>query len=264
MDFVFFSMATFWNVVFAFAILIGSWWLSGIARHQIQSAGLRYEALDDTLFNFLSSLARYAILALGAIFVLNRFGIQTTSLVAIIGAAGLAIGLALQGTLSNIAAGIMLMIFRPFKLGDYVEAAGVSGTISDVKLFTTELTTLDNLLTIVPNAQIWGSVIVNYSTLSERRLSQVFSISYEDDINKAMAVVREVVEADERVLTSKDVFVGVTNLGDSSVDLTLRAWCASSDYFAFKCDMLQKIKQAFDENDITIPYPTQLIFRKSI
>jgi small conductance mechanosensitive channel len=264
MDFVFFSMATFWNVVFAILILIGAWWLSGVARHQIQAAGLRYEALDDTLFNFLSSLARYAILALGAIFVLNRFGIQTTSLVAIIGAAGLAIGLALQGTLSNIAAGIMLMIFRPFKLGDYVEAAGVGGTVSDVKLFTTELTTLDNLLTIVPNAQVWNSVIVNYSTLKERRLSQVFSISYEDDINKAMAIVREVVEADERVLTSKDVFVGVTNLGDSSVDLTLRAWCASSDYFAFKCDMLQQIKQAFDENDITIPYPTQLIFRKSI
>lgn len=264
MEFVLFSMTTFWNVVFAILILIASWWISGIARHQIQSAGLRYEALDDTLFNFLSSLARYTILALGVIFVLNRFGIQTTSLVAIIGAAGLAIGLAFQGTLSNIAAGIMLMIFRPFKLGDYVEAAGIGGTVTDVKLFTTELTTLDNLLTIVPNAQVWGSVIVNYSTLPERRLSLVLSISYEDDINKAMSVVRQVVEDDERVLTSKDVFVGVTNLGDSSVDLTLRAWCASSDYFGFKCDMLQQLKQAFDEHDITIPYPTQLVLKKAL
>lgn len=262
MDTGFFSMATLWNVVFAILILIATYWLSGFVRQQVIKLGKAYEALDDTLFNFLGSLARYAVIAVGLIFVLGRFGIETTSLVALIGAAGLAIGLALQGTLSNIAAGVMLMIFRPFKLGDYITAAGHSGSVSDVKLFTTELTDVENVLTIIPNAEIWGSAIVNYSHYSQRRIGMTFGISYDSDINAAMQLIETALNNDSRVISDKGLFVGVTNLGDSSVDITVRAWCASEDYWGLKFDTLKLVKEQMDATGIDIPYPTQTLINK--
>jgi small conductance mechanosensitive channel len=173
------------NVLYAGAILVAAFWLSGWVRGQVERIGRRYEEVDETLFSFLGSVARYAVLAVAVIFVLGRFGIQTTSLVALIGAAGLAIGLALQGTLSNLAAGVMLVAFRPFKNGDYIGAAGQSGTVRAITLFTTELVTPDNVLIIVPNGDIWASAITNFSAFDSRRCDLVFGVAYGADLKTA-------------------------------------------------------------------------------
>ena len=244
------------NVLVAAAILVGAFFLSGIAKRQINRLGLKYEELDDTLFLFLASLAKYAILAVAFVFVLSRFGIQTTSLVALLGAAGLAIGLALQGTLSNLAAGVMLLGFRPFKIGDYVEVGGHSGTVKAITLFTTEIATVDNIQITIPNGDIWASSIRNYSYYNKRRCDIVIGVSYDTDLKKAEAALRKVIEADERALPEPAPFVKVTNLGDSSVDFTLRVWAMSSDYANMKFSLLREIKEEFDRQRVDIPYPT--------
>jgi small conductance mechanosensitive channel len=249
------------NVAVAGGIIIGALFLSGLVAKQIRRAADRYEQLDDTLFGFFASLARYAILTIAGIFVLGQFGIQTTSLVALIGAAGLAIGLALQGTLSNLAAGVMLLIFRPFKLGDFINAGGQSGTVKSIDLFTTELSTPDNVQIIVPNGDIWSGSITNYSAYDTRRVDLVFGVSYGSDLQAAEAILRAQVDADERIHTTPAPFVQVTNLGDSSVDFTLRLWCDAGDYWAIKFDMTRNVKDAFDAGGIDIPFPTQTVIK---
>ncbi len=244
------------NVLVAAAILVGAFWLSGIAKRQINKLGLKYEELDDTLFLFLASLAKYAILAIAVVFVLSRFGIQTTSLVALLGAAGLAIGLALQGTLSNLAAGVMLLGFRPFKIGDYVEVGGHSGTVKAITLFTTEIATSDNIQIIIPNGDVWSASIRNYSFYDRRRCDIVIGVAYDTDLKKAEAALRKVIDADKRALQDPEPFVKVTNLGDSSVDFTLRVWALSSDYGALKSALLWGIKEELEAQGIEIPYPT--------
>ena len=189
----------------------------------------------------------------------SQCGIETTSLIAVFGAAGLAIGLALQGTLSNVAAGVMLLIFRPFKVGDFVEAGGTAGTVKGITLFVSELATPDNVQILVPNSQVWGTIVKNYSHHETRRVDLVMGIDYADDIDKAQTVVERVVKADSRVLADPAPMVVVGNLGESSVDLTIRVWCQSGDYWPLKFDLTKTLKQEFDKEQLSIPFPQQTV-----
>lgn len=251
------------NVLVAIAILIGAFWLSGFAKKMIKKLGESRPELDDTLFGFLGSAVRWIILAFAAIFILGRFGIETTSLVALVGAAGLAIGLALQGALSNLAAGVMLLIFRPFKVGQFINGAGHSGTVKNIDLFTTELATPDNVQIIIPNSQIWSSSITNFSAHDTRRVDCVFGVSYGANLAEAERIIREKIDADERIHTDPAPFVAVTNLGDSSVDFTTRVWCNAGDYWGIKFDLTRGVKEAFDDGAIDIPFPTQTVIHQN-
>jgi len=245
------------SVLGALAIIVGGFILAGWARNRIVGLTQRYARLDATLFNFLGSLVRYTILAFMALFVLNTFGIQTTSIVALIGAAGLAVGLALQGTLSNVAAGVMIIMFRPFKNGDFVEVAGQSGTVKEISLNFTEVSSIGNVQVIIPNSQIWGNVISNYSTYDTRRAEWVFGVSYSADLKKAETIIRDTIMSDPRSKPDPAPFVQVNNLGDFSVDFLVRVWCASSDFFQYQADMKRAVKEALDEGGIDIPFPTR-------
>lgn len=249
------------NALLAGAILVVGYAISGWVRNLIVDQSRRHRQLDDTLFVFAGSVVRYAIIAITVIAVLARFGVQTASLVAMLGAAGLAIGLALQGTLSNVAAGVMLMIFRPFRLGQYIEAGGHAGTVKEVGLFTTELATPDNVQIIVPNAAIWSGSIVNYSHHDTRRVDLVFGVSYDSDLKTAERALRGLIEAEDRILEDPAPFLAVTALNDSSVDFTMRVWCASGDYWGVKFDLTRKAKDALDEAGVDIPFPTTTVIR---
>lgn len=244
------------NVFIAAVILIAAIWFSAFVGKKMRALGKQYEELDETLFGFLASLARYTILVFAIIFVLARFGVQTTSLVALVGAAGLAIGLALQGTLSNLAAGIMLLGFRPFKVGDYIEAAGESGTVVSIRLFTLELVSSDNIQITVPNGDVWSSSIMNYSHYETRRTELVFGVSYDSDLKKAESILHDLVDSDPRSHTDPAPFIKVTNLGDSSVDFTMRVWTDRGDFWDYRCDMKRSVKEAFQAGGIDIPFPT--------
>ncbi|MBO6827256.1 MAG: mechanosensitive ion channel [Sneathiella sp.] len=211
--------------------------------------------VDKTVVHFLGSLVRMSILIVTLLLVLAQFGVQTASLIAVLGAAGLAIGLALQGTLSNVAGGVMLLIFRPMRVGDFVEAAGHSGTVKAVNLFTTELATPDNVQILLPNSSVWGSAIRNFSFHPTRRVDFLMGISYEDDINKAMDVFKGLIAADERAHKTPEPVVVVSNLGDSSVDITVRIWCDAANYWPLKFDLTKAFKEGLDGADISIPYP---------
>jgi small conductance mechanosensitive channel len=184
--------------------------------------------------------------------------------VAILGALTLAIGLSLQGALGNIASGVMIMIFRPYKLGDYVEAAGVAGTVKDINLFQTVLATPDNVQIMVPNSQAIDGVIKNYSGYSTRRVDITFGIDYGDDIDKAIGIIKNIVEADKRIMSDPEPFAKVVNLGDSSVDIATRNWVDAKDYWDVKFDLTKAIKEAFDEQGISIPYPHQVEIVKQV
>lgn len=246
------------NLLLAIGILIVGYMVAGAVKRSIIRMTDKNPRFDRTLSNFFASMARYGILLVVFIAVLNRFGVETTSLVAAIGAAAFAVGLALQGTLSNVASGVMLVFFRPYSLGDFVEVAGVSGSVKDINLFTTELATPDNKTIIVPNGQAWGGVITNYTVKPTRRVDITFSISYDDDISKAMDVIRAHYEADERVHKDPEFFVGVVAHGASSIDIVARAWANTTDYWPVYFDAMKGIKEAFDKNDIEIPYPHQV------
>ena len=245
------------SVLTAILILVVGFVLGRWADRRISGLSKRYSRLDDTLFTFLGNISRYAILTFTILFVLNTFGVQTTSIVAVIGAAGLAVGLALQGTLSNVAAGVMIIIFRPFKLGDFVDVSGVMGTVKSINLNFIELATADNLQVIVPNAKVWGNTITNYSVNETRRASWTFGVGYGSNLGKVEGVIREVLAADPRSLSDPEPFVQVTNLGDSSVDFLVRNWVNRADYWAYWNDITRKMKEAFDENGIDIPFPTR-------
>lgn len=251
------------NAVKALVVLVVGWIVAGMlgrfAKRKVNST----PHMDPTLGNFLASIVKWAVLAIVLVAVMSIFGIQATSIVAILGAASLAIGLALQGTLSNLAAGVMLVIFRPYKLGQYVDIGGTSGTVVDLNLFTTELATPDNVQIIVPNGQSWGSVITNYSAHDTRRVDLVFGIDYGDSADAAMEIILDQARADGRVLADPEPWVRVTNLGDSSVDLTARLWCKSEDYWDLKFGLTKTIKEAFDAKGISIPYPHTVEIKKA-
>ncbi|MEE2944447.1 MAG: mechanosensitive ion channel domain-containing protein [Pseudomonadota bacterium] len=239
----------------ALVVLVVGWTLAGFVSGLVRRKVMASETIDDTIGNFAASIVRWVILLIVAIAVLGIFGIEATSLVAIMGAATLAIGMALQGTLADLAAGFMLILFRPYKLGQFVDVAGTAGTVKDINLFVTELVTPDNVQIIVPNGQAWGSVITNFSHHETRRCDLAFGIDYGDDIEKAKAIITKLAGADSRVLKDPEPWVRVTNLGDSSVDLTARLWCDAADYWELKFGMTQAVKEAFDKEGISIPYP---------
>ena len=247
------------NIIGAIVIILLGFTISGILKRRIQRLAEKHARLDDTLFNFLSNLAGYGVLAFTALFVLNTFGVQTTSIVAVIGAAGLAVGLALQGTLSNIAAGVMIILFRPLKIGDFVEIDGVMGTVKDIALNYTELADMGNVKVIVPNSEVWGNTIHNYSVYSTRRAEWTFGVGYGVNLGKAEEVIRETIMADDRSHTDPEPFIQVNNLGSSSVDFLVRVWCDSSEYFQYQADMKRKVKEALDQADIDIPFPTRTL-----
>ncbi len=250
------------NVLVAILILIAAFVVANWARRRLVRLGEDYAKIDDTLFAFLGSVTRYVILAFAGIFILNRFGVQTASLIAVIGAAGLAIGLAMQGTLSNIAAGVMLILFRPFKKGDFIEAAGQMGTVKDLSIFTTEIASVGNVQVIVPNANIWGTAITNYSAYDLRRAEWTFGVGYGADLKAAEAIIRDTVMADERSLSDPAPFIQVNNLGASSVDFLVRVWVKSGDYFAYQADIKRSVKEALDKGSIDIPFPTRTIVQE--
>ncbi|UZD90280.1 mechanosensitive ion channel family protein [Cognatishimia activa] len=243
------------NAVKALLVLVVGWTLAGLVSRLIRRKVLSSESLDDTIGSFIASIARWVILLIVAVAVLGIFGIEATSLVAILGAATLAIGMALQGTLSDLAAGFMLIIFRPYKLGQFVDIAGSAGTVKDINLFVTELATADNVQIIVPNGQAWGAVITNFSHHATRRCDLVFGIDYGDDIEKAKSIILNLANNDARVMSDPEPWVRVTNLGDSSVDITARLWCSAEDFWELKFGMTQAVKEAFDKDGISIPYP---------
>ncbi|WP_299845950.1 mechanosensitive ion channel domain-containing protein [uncultured Roseovarius sp.] len=247
------------SIAGAIAIILLGFTVSGFLKRRIKKLSDKHARLDDTLFNFLSNIARYAILAFTALFVLNTFGVQTTSIVAVIGAAGLAVGLALQGTLSNIAAGVMIILFRPLKIGDFVEIDDVMGTVKDITLNYTELADLGNVKVVVPNSEVWGNTIHNYSVYPTRRAEWTFGVGYGVNLGKAEQVIRETIMADDRSHADPEPFIQVNNLGSSSVDFLVRVWCDASEYFQYQADMKRKVKEALDEADIDIPFPTRTL-----
>ena len=251
-----------WSAAKALLVLVIGWMVAGTLAAMIRRRVNANPDIDNTLGNFAASMVKWAILLIVLVAVLGLFGIEATSLVAMLGAATLAIGLALQGTLSDLAAGFMLILFRPYKLGDYVDIGGTSGTVQDLNLFVTEMSTPDNVQIIVPNGQAWGSIIQNFSHHDTRRVDMVFGIDYGDDANTAMKVILDQVAADSRVMQDPEPWVRVTNLGDSSVDLTLRVWCAAADYWDVKFDLTKGIKEAFDSSGISIPYPHSVEIHK--
>ncbi|PRY24470.1 small conductance mechanosensitive channel [Aliiruegeria haliotis] len=252
------------NALYALAIAIVGLWLSNWVAGRIRKLPAYNEKFDPMLARFLASIAKYAILAFAIIFILGRFGIQTTSLAALIGSVGIAVGLALQGTLGHLASGVMLVGFRPFKLGDFIEVAGHSGTVEQITLFTTELTTPDNVQIIVPNGDVWSSAIVNFSAHDTRRVDLVFGVSYDSDLKAAEKILNDLIATQPRFKSDPEPFVKVTNLGDSSVDFTVRVWCEAADYWDLKFDLTRKAKDAFEAGGIDIPFPTQLQINKAV
>ena len=248
------------SIIGALAILIIGLWLSGVVQSRLALILGKSDRMDETVTGFIAGLAKYVVIIVTIIALLDQFGVETTSLVAVVGAAGLAIGLALQGTLSNVAAGVMLLIFRPFKIGQFVEVGGYAGSIKAITLFVTEMDTGDNVRIILPNSSVWGSSIKNFSFHEKRRLDLVFGVGYGDDINKAMAVIKSVLAADKRAHSDPEPVVAVSNLGDSSVDIMVRVWCQAPDYWALKWDLLQAVKEAFDAEKISIPYPSRSLY----
>ena len=241
----------------ALAILIVGWIAGNWVRRRIQSV----KKLDPTISSFLGTFAKYVVLAVSLIAVLGQFGIQTASLLAVLGAAGLAIGLALQGTLSNVAAGAMILILRPFGVGDYITFGGTGGTVKSLGLFGTELSTPENVYIFAPNSQIWGTEITNYSRNTERRQDLSIGISYGSDINKAMDVIQSVLDNDERLLhgDGQVPIIKVNAMADSSVNLLVRVWTTGADHFIVQWDLKKNIKEALDSNGIDIPFPTRTL-----
>jgi len=250
------------SAIKALVVLVLGWMVAGFASRMIRRKVASIPEMDATLGNFIASMVKTVILLVVLVAVLGMFGIEATSLVAMLGAATLAIGLALQGTLSDLAAGFMLVLFRPYKLGQYVDIAGTAGTVVDLNLFVTELVTPDNVQIIIPNGQAWGAVITNYSAHDTRRVDYLFGIDYGDSADEAMKIILDLAGADPRVKADPAPWTKVTNLGDSSVDIGVRLWCDAADYWDLKFDMTKTVKEAFDAKGISIPYPHSVEIHK--
>lgn len=248
------------SVVGALVVLFAGLWLAGRIKKIVSTAMSKSGRIDATLSGFLSSLVHYGLIALVIITTLGVFGVPTTSFAAVIGAAGLAIGLSLQGTLGHVASGVMMLGFRPFDVDDFVDTAGVSGTVKHIGLFTTELATVDNKKIIIPNGMIFDAVITNYAGYPTRRVDFTFGISYGDDIKKAMALIKSEVEKETRALTDPEPVIAVDNLGDSSVDIICRVWVERTDYFPVKWALTQAVKERFDAECVSIPFPCRSVY----
>jgi small conductance mechanosensitive channel len=241
-------------ILFAVLILIIGAWVAKVVKG-IVSRVLQKKNLDPIIVGFIANLTYILLMVFVVLAALGKVGVQTTSFVAVIGAAGLAIGLALQGSLANFAAGFLMIIFRPFKKGDYVEAGGTAGIVDQIQVFTTILKTPDNRLVIVPNAKIMGDNITNYSAMDTRRIDLTFGVGYTDDIPKVKSVLKRIAESDERVLKDPAPQILLGELADSSVNFIMRVWVKSGDYWPFNFDAMEKVKIEFDKEGISIPFP---------
>ncbi|WP_299688744.1 small-conductance mechanosensitive channel MscS [uncultured Vibrio sp.] len=242
------------NIISALVILfIGNLIVKAVANSV--SKVLQKKNMDRAVVDFIHGLVRYLLFVIVLIAALGRLGVQTASVVAVIGAAGLAIGLALQGSLSNFAAGVLIVAFRPFKSGDYVEIGGVAGSVESIQIFQTVLTTPDNKMVVVPNGSVIGSPITNYSRHDTRRIDLMIGVSYNADLQKTKALLTKICESDERVLKEPGVQVGVHTLADSSVNFVVRPWVATADYWNVYFDLMQAIKEGLDNEGIEIPFP---------
>jgi small conductance mechanosensitive channel len=246
------------KVIGAIIILILGRIAAGIGRNVVRKV-LEKSKTDPAVVSFVGSMIYFLILIFAVLAALAKFGIQTASFVAILGAAGFAIGFALQGSLANFAAGVLILVLRPFKVGDYIDGAGVGGTVKDIQLFTTVLATPDNIKIMVPNGKLFGDTIKNFSGFDTRRIDFVIGIGYTSDIQKAYDVLMSLIKEDTRILSDPPPKVAVSELADSSVNFVVRPWVKRSDYWGVKFDLTRKIKEAFDENGIEIPFPQQVV-----
>jgi len=242
------------KIVFAIVILIVGRWVAKLFGKLTQRV-MEKRQIDETLRSFVGNLIYYALLTFVVLAALSQLGIQTTSFIAVIGAAGLAIGLALQGSLANFASGFLMILFRPFKVGDFIEGAGVAGTVESLQIFTTQLRTPDNKKIIIPNSSLTGGNIVNWSATGTRRVDMVFGIGYDDDIDKAKQVIAEILAADDRILKDPAPQVALSELADSSVNFVARPWVKTGDYWGVLFDTTEAVKKRFDAEGISIPYP---------
>lgn len=238
----------------ALVVLILGIWISKFLRNSVRRV-LEKRTVDPTIGRFVTNIAYVALLVFVVMAALGQLGIQTTSFIAVIGAAGLAIGLALQGSLSNFAAGFMLVAFRPFKVGDFIEGGGVAGTVDEIQIFSTRLKTPDNKVVVVPNSKIFDDAIVNYSAMETRRVDMLVGVSYDADLAHVKKVLEELVNAETRILQEPAYQIAVSELADNSVNLVVRAWVRTADFWGVKFDLTEQIKVRFDAEGIGIPYP---------
>jgi small conductance mechanosensitive channel len=242
------------NLVSAIVIFfVGKWIVNLVVKGMLKA--MQKGDMDITLRRFVANLARMLLMLFVIIAAIHQLGIQTASLIALLGAAGLAVGLALQGSLSNFAAGVLIVLFRPYKVGDWIEGGGVSGAVEEVQILTTVLKTGDNKRVIIPNSQIMGTTITNYSANETRRVDLVVGVSYSDDLDKVRKELEGLVAADERILKDPAVTIAVSELADSSVNFVLRPWVKTADYWGVYFDLTEAIKKRFDEVGISIPFP---------
>ncbi len=237
----------------AVIFIVGRWVAKGLKRLIVRA--LIKGKVDQTLVSFLGHLTYFTLLAFVIIAALNQLGIQTTSFIAILGAAGLAVGLALQGSLANFAAGILMIIFRPFRVGDYVEGGGTAGIVEEIQIFTTKLRTPDNKSIIIPNSKITGDNIVNYSAKDSRRMDMIVGVSYDDDYDQVKEVLQDILAKDGRILEEPAPTIGIVEFGDNSVNFAFRPWVKTAEYWDVYFALTEAIKKRFDEEGITIPYP---------
>ena len=242
------------NIALALVVFVVGKWLAGTLTKVVISL-LKKSRMDDILISFVTSIVKTLLMLFVTIAALNQLGVDTTSLIALLGAAGLAVGLALQNSLQNFAAGVMLIVFRPFKAGDFVELAGVSGVVENIGIFSSVLRTGDNRELIVPNGVIYGGIITNYSKRSTRRVDMVFGIDYSDDLKQAKELLRTIILADERVLPEPEPVIAVSELADFSVNFIVRPWVKNADYWPVLWDTTEKVKLEFDAQGLSIPYP---------
>ncbi len=234
-------------------LLVGLWVINRVLK--MTARGLARSRTEPTLARFLESLVGVGLKTLLIISVISMIGVETTSFIALLGAAGLAVGLALQGSLANFAGGVLVLMFRPYKVGDYIQAQGVSGTVTDIQIFNTILNTPDNVRIVVPNGAISNGIVTNYSAEPTRRVDFVFGIGYGDDIGRARQVIAELIAADERAMDDPAPQIVVGNLGESSVDIIVRVWTNAADYWGLKFDLTERVKEGFDAAAISIPFP---------
>jgi small conductance mechanosensitive channel len=218
---------------------------------------MQSQEVDKILETFVCNLAYWVLMIFVIIAAINQIGVQTTSLIAVMGAAGLAVGLALQGSLANFASGVLIVMFRPYRVGDFVEAAGIAGVVLQVQILTTVLKTGDNKQIIVPNGQIMGSIITNYSANETRRVDMTIGVSYDDDLDKVRSTIQELVNADDRILKDPECLIAVSALADSSVNFAVRPWVNTADYWGVMFDLTEAIKKRFDKEGISFPFPQQ-------
>ncbi len=242
------------KVLAAIAIFIIGRWVAKALSNLIRSM-MRKGALDQTIRRFVANMVYIVLMVFVVLAALSQLGIQTTSFIAILGAAGLAVGLALQGSLANFAAGFLMIVFRPIRVGDFIEAAGTAGTVEEIAIFTTTLVTPDNRTVIIPNGSLTGDNIVNWTLKGTRRVDLVMGIGYDDDIDKARQIMKDVMAQDDRILKDPAPQIAVVELADSSVNFVVRPWAMASDYWGVYMTTTENIKKAFDANGISIPYP---------